>query len=534
MFFQWQREIFTNQITGSPPNKVTNSVPTGIYTNLLNSGRISGATNNVLTIANVTTADGNDGSPSNYQAVITWGDAPFITNATLDVEQGPVIAIPPSDQTNFFGSTATFTVTAFGQPPLHYQWLFNGTNLVNSAGHISGATTNILTIAGVNTNSEGTYEVVITNLFGVTNASATLTMNTTSPTNITLVPTNDIVGVGGTAQFALTVSGTSTPVFYQWQREIFTNQIITNVIIGVSTNKVTNSIPTGIYTNLLNSGRISGATNNVLTITNVTTADGNDGSPSNYQAVITWGDAPFITNATLEVVQRPIIAIPPANQTDAVGSSATFTVTAFGQSPLHYQWLFDGTNLTNKSGHISGATANALTITGINTNNVGTYEVVVTNLFGVTNASATLTLITAPIILNPPANQTVGLGSPVTFVVTATGASPLHYNWALNGTNLTNGGPVSGATNNTQVNLFSVNTNNSGTYVVTVTNAFGMTNSSAALTVLTAPQMTISLASGGTRQWIDLQYYRRHQRRDFFVALLNQSSSSRLIRGPLS
>jgi hypothetical protein len=498
VFYQWQREIFTNVITtniivGVSTNKVTNSVPTGIYTNLLNSGRFSGVTSSVLTITSVGTTDGA-GGPSNYQAVINWGEAPFITNATLEVRQGPVIAVPPQDQSNVFHGTATFTVTAFGTSPLHYQWLFNGTNLANSA-NVSGATTNTLRITGLTTNNQGTFDVVITNAFGSTNASANLTMIVTSPTNIDLEPTNEIVGVGGTARFTLTVAGTSTPVFYQWQREIFTNQIITNIVVGVSTNKVTNSVPTGIYTNLLNSGRVSGATNRVLTITNVTTADGNDGSPSNYQAVITWGEAPYITNATLDVEQQPIIAVPPLDQTNVVGGTNTFTVTVSGQSPLHYQWLFDGTNLAN-SANVSGATTNTLTIRGLTTNNEGSFEVVITNLFGSTNASATLTLITAPIIITPPTDLTVGLGAPAHFGVTALGGIPLHYSWTLNGTNLVNNtNTIFGATNS-NVLIDGVNTNNSGTIVVTVTNAYGSTNASATLTVLTAPRLSVTETNG--------------------------------------
>ncbi len=203
---------------------------------------------------------------------------------------------------------------------------------------------------------------------------------TPSPTNITLVPTSQIVGVGGTATFTLTVTGISTPVLYQWQREIFTNQIITNIIIGVSTNKVTNSLPSGIFTNLPNSGRFSGATSNILTITNCAATD----SSSNYQAVITWGDAPYLTNAVLDVEQGPVITVPPVTKTNFFGGTVTFAVTAFGQPPLHYQWLLDGTNLVNSTGHISGATNNILTITGINTNSEGTYDVVITNAFGVT------------------------------------------------------------------------------------------------------------------------------------------------------
>jgi hypothetical protein len=487
VFYQWQREA------------ITNGIPSGVFTNLLNSGRFSGVKSSVLTITSVTTADG-DGTPSNYQAVITWGEAPYITNATLKVEQAPVIAVPPLDQTNVFRGTATFTVTAFGTSPLHYQWLFDSNNLANSA-NVSGATSNTLTITGLTTNNEGSFEVVITNAFGSTNASANLTLFITSPTNIDLEPTNDIVGVGGTARFTLTATGTTTPVFYQWQREIFTNQIITNIVIGVSTNKVTNSLPTGIYTNLLNSGRFSGATSSVLTITNVTTADG-DGTPSNYQAVITWGEAPFITNATLTVEQAPVIAVPPLDQTNVPGGNVTFTVTAFGTSPLHYQWLFDSNNLAN-SANVSGATSNTLTITGLTTNNEGNFEVVITNLFGSTNASATLTLIRAPIIVTPLTNQVVGLGAPVNFAVEATGGIPLNYSWTFNGVTLANGtnligtfnNIVSGATSNI-LTLPSVNTNYSGTYVVTVTNVYGATNAGATLTVLTAPILSVSQASG--------------------------------------
>ncbi|HTR41813.1 MAG TPA: immunoglobulin domain-containing protein, partial [Pseudomonadales bacterium] len=488
VFYQWQRETFAN------------GVPTGIYTNLLNSSRVSGATSNVLTIASVTTADGN-GSPSNYQAVINWGEGPYITNATLDVEQSPVIAVPPADQTNFFRGTATFSVIAFGQTPLHYQWLFDGTNLVNSSGQVSGATNSTLTITGLTTNNEGSYEVVITNVFGSASAAATLTLDTTSPTNITLVPTNDIVGVGGTARFTLTVTGTSTPVFYQWQREIFTNVITTNIIVGVSTNQVTNSVPSGVYTNLLNSGRFSGVTSNILTITNVMTVDSSEGS--NYQAIINWGDVPYITNATLDVEQGPVIAVPPADQTNAFGTSATFTVTVFGQPPLYYQWSFDGTNLVNSSGQISGATNSTLTITGLNTNNEGSYEVVITNSFGMTNASATLTLITAPLIEIPLTNELAGLGTTVPFAVTVVGETPLHYSWQKDGVPLVNSTNIIGSftniisgANSNILTLTGANTNNDGTYEVTVTNDFGATNSSGTLTVLTAPLFTgLSLIS---------------------------------------
>src|SRR5262249_15200337 len=51
----------------------------------------------------------------------------------------------PASQSICSGSTASFAVTAEGQPTLTYQWRKNGSNLSNG-GTISGATTASLTI----------------------------------------------------------------------------------------------------------------------------------------------------------------------------------------------------------------------------------------------------------------------------------------------------------------------------------------------------------------------------------------------------
>ena len=58
-----------------------------------------------------------------------------------------------------------------------------------------------------------------------------------------------------------------------------------------------------------------------------------------------------------------------------------------------YQWLFNGTNLTN-NGQITGSQSNVLTISNVSLSNLGSYDVVVTNAFGsVTSAVASLTLL---------------------------------------------------------------------------------------------------------------------------------------------
>lgn len=77
-----------------------------------------------------------------------------------------------------------------------------------------------------------------------------------------------------------------------------------------------------------------------------------------------------------------------------------------------------------------------------------------------------------PVINSSPVGWTNGIGSTAVFMVTATdgGAPPLTYQWQLNGTNLTNGGNISGATTAT-LTVNNVGMSDSGSYRVIVSNA---------------------------------------------------------------
>ena len=83
---------------------------------------------------------------------------------------------------------------------------------------------------------------------------------------------------------------------------------------------------------------------------------------------------------TLIVGVVPAITVQPQNTTNAVGSSASFSVTATGSQPLSYQWQSNGTNLLN-GGRISGANINELTIANVQLSDAGNYQVIVTNTY---------------------------------------------------------------------------------------------------------------------------------------------------------
>ena len=251
-------------------------------------------------------------------------------------------------------------------------------------------------------------------------------------------------------------------------------------------------------TNFLVGGtHIIGATNATLTIN---TVESNDSG--NYQVIVTnfAGSVTSSPPAVLTVTNNPpTITTQPTNQTVGVGSNVTFSVNGPAPAPPYFfQWLKDGTNLVN-GGRISGSTNAALQINNAQTNDDGNYWVIVSNVGGsVTSSNAVLTVVAFPTIIVPPTNQTVGLGSVVTFAVTAVGTSPLSYQWQMNGTNLANGGRIGGATNSA-LNITNVQAGDDGGYTVIVTNSVGSVTSSppAVLTVLTSPHFGGITAAGG-------------------------------------
>jgi hypothetical protein len=100
---------------------------------------------------------------------------------------------------------------------------------------------------------------------------------------------------------------------------------------------------------------------------------------------------------------------------------------------------------------------------------------------GVTNNPAT-----APSLNLQPANASVAAGTSATFAVSATGTSPLTFQWSKNGA------PIAGATGSS-LTLTSAQAIDAGDYTVTVTNAAGaVTSNAATLTVAPPPAPTLT------------------------------------------
>ncbi|MEO6183664.1 MAG: Ig-like domain-containing protein, partial [Verrucomicrobiota bacterium] len=124
-----------------------------------------GQTNSVLFVPEVTAT-----SAGLYSVVVSGACGTPVTNsAVLARYESVSIATPPSDQSSFVGSNATFTVQANGTG-LNYQWTRNGQQV--------GTGTNLV-VNNLTTNSAGSYCIVVSGLCGspVTNCANLTILN---------------------------------------------------------------------------------------------------------------------------------------------------------------------------------------------------------------------------------------------------------------------------------------------------------------------------------------------------------------------
>ena len=242
-------------------------------------------------------------------------------------------------------------------------------------------------------------------------ASGAKPSSATNTPAITTQPASQTNYVTQTAAFTVSAAGLA-PLSYQWRVE-----------------------NNGVYANLSAGGQFSAVTNTTLTISGLVATNA-----TNYDVVVT-NSAGSVTSAPamLTVLNAAPSIIPqPANQTNTVAQTATFTVSAAGLGPLSYQWQVETNGVyanLSAGGQFFGVTNATLAISNLVLGNATNYDVVVTNASGsITSAPAALTVLT-----NLP-YQTVILGDgPVSYWPMQETTGPTIYDVVT-----TNAGPFNG------------------------------------------------------------------------------------------
>lgn len=447
-----------------------------------------------------------------------------IAGQTFTVSQdctGTAILAQPAGQTVCAGAPVTFSVTAAGAGTLGFQWRKNGAS-------IAGATGATYTIAAATAGDPGDYSVIVTGACGVvTSDVATLIVNT--PPGITAQPANQTAPPGATATFTAAAAGNPAPTL-QWQVSVdgvtFTNLAgatgttltLANLTLALNGNRYR-----AVFTNTCAS-----VTSNVATLTVACPAiavnpaslpEATVGLPYSQTFTASGGATPYSFSANslipgLGLTASGVLTGTPTQSgafsftltvTDANGctGSRNYTLTAscvYDIAPRSQGFTAGGgtgsVSVTTAGGCSWQAVSNAAWIritSGIGGAGAGTVSFSVEANSGaarngtLTIAGQTFTVMQGCIdtfIAAHPANQTVCAGAPVIFSVTATGATPINYQWQKNGVN------IAGATG-ASFTIPAAAVTDAGNYSVAITGACSsLTSNIAALTVNTPPNIT--------------------------------------------
>ncbi|MBL7974222.1 MAG: immunoglobulin domain-containing protein, partial [Candidatus Kapabacteria bacterium] len=332
---------------------------------------------------------------------------PQLITSTIVVTVGTAVAIvnQPQDKSVAYGSTVTVTVDAVGtgfgaNSQLFYRWYKGAVQLMDD-NRINGSTTGTLTIRGVQPADVGSdYTVVILGQCGqVTSRQFAIVVPSAT---ITSQPQGKTPCESQSVSFSVAATPTvpGSTLTYQWYRGT---------------------------TALTDGGSITGSTGTVLTISSVTAADSGDYT---VQIIVQPGGAKIVSNvAHLGVVRVPSFIYQSGDTTVCEGTKAVLSTVATGNTS--YKWKFNGAD-------IPGATNAVLELPNVTIAMSGAYTVQISNAcYSITSNAATISVSTKPSITTQPAATTsVNVNGSFTLTVTATGTTPLTYQWRRGGTDI--------------------------------------------------------------------------------------------------
>ena len=349
-----------------------------------------------------------DGFTANAGSLTQNGDAWTLTMPDEDVlisadlrKASPLkITTQPVDYTGPVGSTAKFTVKASGDG-LTYQWWYkkaDASSFVKSTLASGKKASYSMTLAERHDGWQ--YYCVVTDAYGHTAQSSTVTINVSTPLTITDQPVNYTGPVGSTAKFTVKASGEGL-TYQWWYKKAGASSFVKSTL--ASGKKATYSM---------------------------TLAERHDGWQ--YYCVVTDAYGQTAQSDTVKIsIGTPLkITTQPANFTGAVGTTAKFKVVAQGDG-LTYQWYCKKTGETSfAKSTLSSATKATLSLTLAERHDGYQYYCKVKDSHGNSvNSSTVKVSIGTPLkITTQPANFTGTVGTTAKFKVVAQGDG-LTYQW---------------------------------------------------------------------------------------------------------
>jgi hypothetical protein len=260
---------------------------------------------------------------------LTWAVQCYIDN--IQISAGPPAAVTPAHSFVAPGGSLTLSPTNTLAVPSIFQWQFHGTNL-------PGATSATLALNNLSLDQSGPYSVVVSNAFEVVTATPAR-VEVVDRVTIVRSPISTNLPAGSNVTLRVTAVSPS-PITYQWQ---------------------------------FNGVDLPGQTGATLALTNVQIAQ------EGLYTVVATDALRSVTSepASLVVLARPVIVQAPLSQSVVAGGSVTFSTEITGNpAPFLFQWRQGSTILTNV---VQTGRKAFLTLKNVQTNQAGTYRVIVTN-----------------------------------------------------------------------------------------------------------------------------------------------------------
>ena len=359
----------------------------------LNSNPVSGQTSSTYVYSTPVSGDAIYVTMiSNAFGCVTNANATGNTITLSSTASTPSVSISASTATSICaGTSVSFTTNStanMGASPA-YQWKLNGSN-------INGATSSTYTTAALTQNDQITLHMVSSLdaacLTAATATSGSLTFTIRPATQISLQPAAQNICIGTNAVFSVAASGDGV-VSYHWYKG--------SVAISGNASALTSS----------------------LTLPAVSATD-----VSSYFVEVSAGCGLVnSSSSSLSLSAATAILTQPSSVTACEGVSTMLSVAASGQGVLTYQWKKSGTD-------ISGATSSSLSFTSLTSVDAAAYTVSVSAGCGsLLSSSANVTVNSATAIVAQPISATICSGNAANLSVSATGASPITYQWSFNG-----------------------------------------------------------------------------------------------------
>ncbi|MFN5983944.1 MAG: PKD domain-containing protein, partial [Fluviicola sp.] len=435
------------------------------YQWLLNGSAISLATNSTYTASSI----------GNYQVIVTNSSSCSTTSTITTVSLGasPSASITAGGTTTFCSGNSVLLSANTGSG-LTYIWKLNGTTIPSATASTYSAT------------ASGIYTVLVTNSGGCSTLSNTIsvTVNPLPPSPSILNGTTAFFCPGGSV-----VLNSSSATGNLWSNSLTSPSITVNTPGTYTLSIVDGNGCQSLSSSACNVSALSAPPVPVITASGPTTfcAGGSvtltsSASTNNHWSTTATSNAitvstsgtyyVFVTNGSgcSSVNSTPVtVTVTPIPAAPVVSASGPLTFCA-GQNVVLTSSYPTGNSWSN------GNPSNSITVS-----NSGTYFVFHTDANGCVSPNSNT--ITTTVNSNPPI-PTISIGGPSTICqgsnVTLTSSSAINNQWST--------GPF------TQ----SINVSTSGSYSVTVNNAFGCSSTStpANITVIPTPTTPVITASG--------------------------------------